>query len=627
MTIASLEKKLFTRDDAGFKKELFDILDAIEKGNPVLGGERLTQAGEARRSPGIHPLHKDASLFDNQNAVQRLATCITGFLCAPQLELTTLEARKLVFYKTHLTDIFYLSDFGNLDHVMIYRDLWSPEGGFQLKTDADIFLLMICWTINSEMVMPFDTLNERIPQEMLYMLTSVFYQLEQIQTSRGYDNFEIAFNAFLRLPDGLDITLCRVMLVNIWMGCSYWDIPNRHSIKARINRLIRSANPTVETREAGPMNKRPKIAIMLERYRSDHAVYRCFHAYISELKDHYEVCFFVDEKDVDDVSKNDADHCVFVEGNPKDIRKIAKQVNHYRPDVIFYLSLGMNIWTVLLANFRLAPVQIMGYGHPASAYTDTIDYGFLVGWLPGPDYQSLCTEKVINFTIDSGSDIELHPRTDLSLRAPVNETSTSVVHIAVNSSLMKISDRVLQVCRMLRQHSEKPIEFHFFPAHERGFKLLAFQRKLAGIFGSGFHVHPPCHYELYMQTLAQCHFAIGTFPFGGTNTNTDSVLLSQPKLYLKSEGDLAELTDYCNFARFDPEAGFVFSTELELIATAIVWIHNPSEHADAVKRAGRMRDVLLNTLATSSDFKRQENLSFLRGFKHLIAGEPANSLI
>ncbi|WP_148863257.1 tetratricopeptide repeat protein [Marinobacter fonticola] len=627
MNIPLLEKKLFTGDTAGFKSDLFTILSKIEGGYPILGGDQKIADGSTRSFAGLQPLHETASLFSNQNAVQQLATSITAFLSSGNLELTSQEIHKLIVCKHILTDIFYTSDYGNLDHILYYRGIWSAESGFSLNKDSDVLLLLICWTMNSRIALPADVLRERVPQELLLTLASALYQFEQVQTRQGFDNFDFVFNQFLALPNGLNLSRCQVMLINIWMGCSYWDVSNRHAIKAKINQLIRTAYPKIETREPETIKQRPKIAIMLERYRSDHAVYRCFHAYIAELKNHFEVCFFVDEKDVDEVSKQDADHCVFVEGNPQDIRKVAKQVNHYRPDVVFYLSLGMNIWTVLLANFRLAPVQVMGYGHPASAFTDTIDYGFLVGWLPGPDYQSLCTEKVINFNIDSGSDIELHPRTDLSLRSPINDSSTQVVHVAVNSSLMKVSDRVLQVCKMLREHSEKQIEFHFFPAHQRGFKLLAFQRKLAGIFNSGFHVHPPCGYDVYMQKLAQCHFAIGTFPFGGTNTNTDSVLLSQPKLYLKSEGDLAELTDYCNFARFDPDAGFAFSTELELIATAIVWIHNPADHENAVKRTNGMRDVLLNTLATSSDFRREENLSFLRGFNHLIAGQSTSGLV
>ncbi|MFC5544406.1 hypothetical protein ACFQGA_08625 [Marinobacter koreensis] len=618
MSIFSLEKKMFTKNEEALKKELFELLDGIERGKIVLGGQKLSNE---KQTSGIPPLDISASFFENQNSVQRIATVITAFLCSPSLTLNQSELYKLLLYKTHLTDIFYLSDFGSMDHILLYRDLWSPETGLTLKNDSDVLFLLVCWTINSQIRMPFDVLQSQVPQYLMLTLTAALYQFEQIQTERGFSNFREVYDQFLTLPENLDISICKVMLINIWMGCSYWDIPDRHAIKIKINRLIKASLPNLSTRRPGTINKNPKIAIMLERYRSEHAVYRCFHSHIAELKKNYQVCFFVNENDVDDISKKDAHHCVYVESNPKDLKKLANQVNDYRPDIIIYLSLGMNIWTVQLANFRLAPIQVMGYGHPASAFMETIDYGFLVGWLPGPDYQSMCKEKVIEFEIDLGNDIELHANTDLSIRSPSIKPSTESIKIAINSSLMKVSDRVLHACKLLRDNSDKSIEFHFFPAHQRAFKPLAFERKLFEIFGEGFTIHAPCAYSAYMEKLSRCHFAIGTFPFGGTNTNTDSVILGQPKLYLKSEGDLAELTDYCNFMRFDETGGFSFDSELELIATAIIWIHNPIEHEQAQRRVEKMRDRLLTMLSTTSSENRAWNLSYLHGIEKLTLGE------
>ncbi|ROT99259.1 hypothetical protein EB809_11490 [Marinobacter sp. R17] len=614
MTIASLEKKLFTRDDAGFKKELFDILDAMEKGNPVLGGERMTQQGSAHRSPGIYPLHKDASFFDNQNAVQRLATCITGFLCSPKLELETLEIRKLIFYKTHLTDIFYLSDFGNLDHVMAYRDLWSANGGFQLKTDADVFMLMICWTINSEMEMPFETLLERIPQEMLYTLTAVFYQLEQIQTHRGFDNFEKAFDAFLKLPEGLDVSLCAIMLVNIWMGCSYWETPRRHEIKRKINGLIRAKYPEIKEVPSRALPEKPRVAILVERYRSDHAMYRCYHARIAPLKNHFVTALFAAKGDVDDNSRQDAHQFVEVDGGVENLLKTAKKIQQFQPDVIIYPSLGMNIWTVFLSNFHLAPVQIMGYGHPASAMSEIIDYGFLSGYFEGPDYQRWCTERLIPCYGEKGH-TTLHPQLDGDLRTAHLDIDDSPVRVAINSSLMKISDRALQVCKLIQDNSTRPLEFHFFPAHNRGFKLPALYRKLLQTIGNNVIVHEPQPYGEYMRHLARCHFAIGTFPFGGTNTNIDAMLLQQPKIYLFPNEDLASYTDANDFMRYDTESGFVHSTELELVAQAIIWIHNPNELNAARERVRNMRSALIE----SSEHARESNaaMSYVDGIRKL----------
>ncbi|MEQ5837473.1 hypothetical protein [Marinobacter sp. NFXS9] len=618
MTIASLEKKLFTRDDAGFKKDLFDILDAMEKGRPVLGGERIAPEGKPHYSPGIYPLHKDASFFDNQNATQRLATCITGFLCAPKLELETLEVRKLIFYKTHLTDIFYLSDFGNLDHIMDYRELWSPNGGFQLKSDADVLMLMICWTINSQMEMPFATLIEKIPQEIFQTLTSVFYQLEQIQTLTGYEQFDKALYAFLELPNGLDVSLCSVMLVNIWMGCSYWDLPSRHRIKQKINRLFRHAYPDIPEVKTHSVGRKPRVAVLLEKYRSDHAMYRCYHAHLLNLKTEFHTCLFADQRDLDGVSCRDGEQTITFDAAKESLQSIARKVSEFKPDVVLYPSLGMSVWTVILSNFRLAPLQVMSYGHPASAFSEVIDYGLLVGLEPGPGYQALCQEKVISFNLDYGQDIELHPKTDFTLSSPAVPAGDEPVRIAINSSLMKISDRVLQACKLILKNSSRPVEFDFFPSHERAFKLLALEKKITMTLGHGHRIHGPQEYRIYQHLLASCHFAIGTFPFGGTNTNIDSILLGQPKLYLQGGDELAEKTDYSTFLRFDDNGGFAYKSELELVAAAIIWIHNPQEHAAAVANVQRMRERLLQRLSTSSTSPEPTEHYFTRGIRKIV---------
>ncbi|WP_418140300.1 hypothetical protein NUW46_13250 [Marinobacter sp. MA] len=616
MSIPSLEKKLFTNQLDAFKEELFSLLDDIEKGKVVLGGERLLSDGKHHRASGIYPMALGRSMLDNQASAQRLALCITAFLTSPNLTLSHQQILKFILYKTHLTDIFYLSDFGNLDHILQYRDLWSETNGFQLKSDSDVFLMLICWTLNSRIKPPFDVLLRQVPQECFHTFVAAFYQLEQIQTPEGFENFDLAFNSFLSLPDNINISVCTVMLVNIWMGCSYWDTPRRHQIKAKINRII-SANfpkmPEVPFKKALP--RKPRVAVLVERYRSEHAMYRCYHARIAPLKDAFVTCLFSVSGDVDPTSQSDLHSYVQVSNNPADLKKTARKIIEFQPDIIIYPSLGMNVWTVLLANFRLAPVQVMGYGHPASAMTDTIDFGFLSGMFEGPDYQRWCIERLIPFYGEIGH-TTLHPELNPQLRSRAPSESDTTIRIAINSSLMKISDRVLQVCRMLRENSTKSLEFHFFPAHNRGFKLLAFERKLIRALGGGITVHEPQPYCQYMEQLADCHFAIGTFPFGGANTNIDSILLEQPKVYLEPQDDLASYTDSNNFKRYDSQAGFVCGSEFELIGQAIIWIHNHREFHSAKQRVSKMRSTFMNTIAQNPSDQR--SYSFVNSIQNII---------
>jgi predicted O-linked N-acetylglucosamine transferase (SPINDLY family) len=47
------------------------------------------------------------------------------------------------------------------------------------------------------------------------------------------------------------------------------------------------------------------------------------------------------------------------------------------PDIIYYPSIGMAIWVIAMASLRLAPIQVMTYGHPATSNSPYIDYGII----------------------------------------------------------------------------------------------------------------------------------------------------------------------------------------------------------------------------------------------------------
>jgi hypothetical protein len=469
-------------------------------------------------------------------------------------------------------------------------------------------------------MLPFEVLRERLPGPLMLTLTSALYQLEQLQTPQAFEAMPLVIDEFCQLPDDIELNLSTIVLVNIWMGCSYWDIDSRHRVKQKINKLFRHAYPTIAEVKKRNFPGNPRVAILLEKYRSDHAVYRCYHAHLLDLKKSFHTCLFAEARDLDDFSRRDGDQSVTFDTKTESIESIAKKITAFKPDVVLYPSLGMSVWSVILSNFRLAPIQIMSYGHPASAFSDVIDYGLLVGLQPGPGYQTMCQEKVISFDLDYGQDIELHPQTDFSLRSPRTAGDNEPVRIAVNSSLMKISDRVLQACRLIKDNSSTPVEFHFFPSHERAFKLLALEKKITNALGFGSVIHPPRAYQIYQNALASCHFAIGTFPFGGTNTNIDSILLGQPKLYLKGGDELAEKTDYSTFLRFDEEGGYAYDSELELVAAAIIWIHDPNAHATAVESVLRMRERLVERLSTAATTPEPTEHYFTRGIKRILGG-------
>ena len=121
----------------------------------------------------------------------------------------------------------------------------------------------------------------------------------------------------------------------------------------------------------------------------------------------------------------------------------------------------MSHWTVMLAQLRLAPIQIMTHGHPATSMSDVIDYAYVCD--QEGDVGPLYSEKLLGSKFASFA-----PHTALPLETPpLLPASSREVRVAVNSKVMKLSHRLLGICRRLAEEADVPVKFSFFPG-ERG---------------------------------------------------------------------------------------------------------------------------------------------------------------
>ena len=59
---------------------------------------------------------------------------------------------------------------------------------------------------------------------------------------------------------------------------------------------------------------------------------------------------------------------------PRDLGQIREAIEQASLDVLFYTDIGMDPYTYFLAFWRLAPVQLVSWGHPVTTGVDTVDY-------------------------------------------------------------------------------------------------------------------------------------------------------------------------------------------------------------------------------------------------------------
>src|SRR5690606_25739549 len=208
-----------------------------------------------------------------------------------------------------------------------------------------------------------------------------------------------------------------------------------------------------------------------------HAMHRCYHPRIRDLQDNYELILVTAPADYDEVSAQDFHSVVEVRDSTGDIAETVKAIAKLEPDMIFWPSVGMSKWTILLSNLRIARYQVMAYGHAASALSRHMAYVIcgVVANGGSNDHQRV-VQAILVPVFQRERNYQPHPDfTQEMKRKPLND---GTVRIAINSSLAKISYRFINLCTLLAQHSTVPLEFHFFMGHSRGWKNIALEKSL-----------------------------------------------------------------------------------------------------------------------------------------------------
>ena len=91
---------------------------------------------------------------------------------------------------------------------------------------------------------------------------------------------------------------------------------------------------------------------------------------------------------------------------------------------------------------------------------------------------------------------------------------------------MKLSHRLITVCKRLQLSASVPVELHFFPG-ETGWRTDGC-RALINSHLEDACVWPYMSYEDFIDKLSICDLALAAFPFGNTNSTVDAALLGLP---------------------------------------------------------------------------------------------------
>ncbi len=464
----------------------------------------------------------------------RLAAAIATLVCDPDFDPTPEEFDRLAVEHATLSAIFRSSAFENTDYLL--RQFASVDRGNSGRLDflghQSIAKLLLTHALDSGVEIDLSQIFTSAPQWALSAFLGRVGQAPPILPAA-----QASWNALLELGPLFEAVTISERLVDAiglaYFHCSYSDMPDKHRIKRTLNALLRRF---IESRGLRPeplgprrLENRPTVLVPIERFRSDHSVYRYLGPCVRRLREKFRLVALGPASELDEVSRACFDDAIRLTDGTVSFPAVLEHAQAIKPDIVFYPSIGMSPWVIALSNVRLAPIQAMTIGHPASTYSPEIDYVLLSEAFAADKH---CFSETV--VVVEGS-FSMAQRPGATVPAPRLREHSAAIRIAVPSAIMKLNVRFLAACRAIAQRARRPVKYEFFP-YCTAMNLFQIARQVRRWIPDAV-VHGAANYNEYLQSLSHCDIHLSTFPFGGGNSNIDSMQLGIPMVTL--EGDEA----------------------------------------------------------------------------------------
>ena len=373
-------------------------------------------------------------------------------------------------------------------------------------------------------------------------------------------------------------------LSDAYMYSSYGIRRDKHDVKGMIHRgfarMLKKHGVAIPTEQqlhdrrvrALARTGKPTMLVCVEWFTSLHAMYRCYAPIIRQLRTRFHLVGMCRITDIDDVGIAEFDELHPIPAERLVMGEIAAKINEIEPDLIYHPSVGMALWWTVLSSVRLAPIQFMTMGHPASSRSPEMDYMLCDEGVVGDE--SLFTEKLIYYPHGSARFVM---RSDAVFPERKTVLHPETIHIAVPAMLCKLTAPFLQTLQRIQMQAQKPVVFHFF-VNMIGVNLHQAAAEIHEYLPTA-KVYERNQYAGYLAHLNECHIHCSTFPFGGTNSNIDSMKLGIPIVTLWGD-EPHERYDGMMLRRAGMPDWLIAHTKDEYVETTLALIHDDEVRND-----------------------------------------------
>lgn len=371
-----------------------------------------------------------------------------------------------------------------------------------------------------------------------------FFDIDPHMATVWYYNFSGSTHGYLVNPHTLknitehyDFIDPRMNTLTIYVNHAYFAItyicPELNArVKFHINQIVRGALGNMVIINTPNPDKR-RIAVFTDRWFHGHVVYRNYHKFLREISKDYDLVLigYSGAKSIDE----HVDKSMFSE-----IRYLTVDNGHIDLDAVrendfhaaIFVDIGMSLESIIAANLRIAPIQMVWNGHPVSTFGAEVDY--LVGSVENfkscdPDTEF--SERLV--MVPGLGTVPMPPRG----RPRFVPRDRGVVYINCPWTAQKTNYPHLLRLRAIMERCHKTIRFHFFPllTITKNNAFWNYQQAIFDVLGEENVAVFRVQNEEYLQEMGKGDLMIESFPFGGFNSVLDSLYLCRPVLTLEGK--------------------------------------------------------------------------------------------
>ncbi len=376
-----------------------------------------------------------------------------------------------------------------------------------------------------------------------------------------------------QLPTGI--------LHDVYMHCSYADLPAKHAIKKPLNalfrRTLRAHGITDLDFAAGSAKpargQKPVLLVVLEYFSIAHSIYRTHSTTLRAARDKFHLIGMGLPAFIDQAGREVFHEFLELDGDLVTMLRRIRSVAEERSAAALYMpSVGMFPLTMFLATLRVAPLQLMALGHPATTHSECMDYAVVEEDYVG---DPACFSETLLLLpkdglpyVPSGA-----PSADL---APIFRENPEIVKIAVCATTMKLNPRFLWSLADIVRTAKSPIEFHMLVGFAHGITAMQVRKVLYNYLGHFAQVYNHQPYAQYMDIIRHCDMFLNPFPFGNTNGIVDTVSTGLVGV-CRTGREVHEHIDEGLFRRLGLPEWTIARTTQDYVAAAVRLIDNHAE--------------------------------------------------